>query len=58
MLRAASSRRSPPDALLTALLVPPPPLQYFPENPPARATFAVAGLPLGAKVEIEATALL
>ncbi|KAI7845641.1 hypothetical protein COHA_000755 [Chlorella ohadii] len=32
--------------------------KYFPENPPARATFAVKGLPLGAKVEIEATALL
>ena len=30
---------------------------YFPSNPPARATFAVKGLPLGAKVEIEATAL-
>lgn len=32
--------------------------KYFPENPPARATFAVKGLPLGALVEIEATALL
>ncbi|KAL4858779.1 Reactive Intermediate Deaminase A [Chlorella vulgaris] len=32
--------------------------KYFPEQPPARATFAVQGLPLGAKVEIEATALL
>ena len=31
--------------------------KYFPSNPPARATFAVKGLPLGAKVEIEATAL-
>ena len=31
--------------------------EYFPESPPARATFAVAGLPLGALVEIEATAL-
>ena len=32
--------------------------RFFPENPPARATFAVKGLPLGAVVEIEATALL
>ncbi|KAL4428163.1 hypothetical protein ABPG75_002252 [Micractinium tetrahymenae] len=32
--------------------------RFFPRNPPARATFAVKGLPLGAKVEIEATALL
>lgn len=32
--------------------------KYFPVDPPARATFAVKGLPLGAKVEIEATALL
>ena len=32
--------------------------RFFPENPPARATFAVKGLPLGAIVEIEATALL
>lgn len=31
--------------------------KYFPQNPPARATFAVKGLPLGAKVEIEAVAL-
>ena len=31
--------------------------KYFPSDPPARATFAVKGLPLGAKVEIEATAL-
>ncbi|MBN1554628.1 MAG: RidA family protein [Phycisphaerae bacterium] len=31
--------------------------QYFPEEPPARATFAVAGLPLGAMVEIEAIAV-
>lgn len=29
---------------------------YFPEDPPARATIAVAALPLGAKVEIEAVA--
>ncbi|PSC75989.1 translational inhibitor [Micractinium conductrix] len=32
--------------------------RFFPANPPARATFAVKGLPLGALVEIEATALL
>ena len=31
--------------------------KYFPSNPPARATFAVKGLPLGALVEIEAVAL-
>lgn len=31
--------------------------KYFPSEPPARATFAVKGLPLGAKVEIEAIAL-
>ena len=30
--------------------------EHFPENPPARATIQVAGLPLGAKVEIEAVA--
>ncbi len=30
---------------------------FFPENPPARATVAVAQLPLGALVEIEAVAL-
>lgn len=29
----------------------------FPNEPPARATFAVKGLPLGAKVEIDAVAL-
>jgi glycine hydroxymethyltransferase len=29
----------------------------FPENPPARATFAVKGLPLGALVEIDAVAM-
>jgi len=28
--------------------------EYFPTDPPARATFAVLGLPLGALVEIEA----
>jgi 2-iminobutanoate/2-iminopropanoate deaminase len=27
--------------------------EYFPENPPARATFAVRGLPAGALVEID-----
>lgn len=32
--------------------------RFFPQNPPARATFAVKGLPLGAVVEIEAIALL
>jgi 2-iminobutanoate/2-iminopropanoate deaminase len=31
--------------------------KYFPSNPPARATFAVKGLPLGALVEIDAVAL-
>lgn len=31
--------------------------QYFPENPPARTTFAVAGLPAGGLVEIDAIAL-
>ncbi len=30
--------------------------RYFPENPPARAAFQVAALPLGALVEIEAVA--
>ena len=29
----------------------------FPENPPARATFAVKGLPLGALVELDAVAM-
>ena len=32
--------------------------EYFPENPPARSTVAVAGLPKGALVEIEAVALI
>ncbi|GAB4516280.1 MAG: RidA family protein [Anaerolineae bacterium] len=32
--------------------------QYFSQNPPARSTFAVAGLPMGAMVEIEVVALL
>lgn len=31
--------------------------KYFPENPPARAAYAVRDLPLGVKVEIEAVAL-
>lgn len=31
--------------------------QYFPQDPPARSTVAVAGLPLGALVEIETVAL-
>ncbi len=31
--------------------------EFFPANPPARSTFAVAGLPLGALVEIECIAL-
>jgi 2-iminobutanoate/2-iminopropanoate deaminase len=30
----------------------------FPSDPPARAAFAVAGLPLGALIEIEAIALV
>ena len=30
---------------------------YYPTNPPARATYAVAGLPLGALIEIETTAV-
>ena len=29
---------------------------FFPENPPARAAFAAAGLPMGALVEIETVA--
>lgn len=32
--------------------------QFFPENPPARTTVAVAALPLGARVEIELIAFL
>ena len=32
--------------------------QYFPQDPPARSTVAVAGLPLGALVEIETVALV
>ena len=30
--------------------------KYFPQDPPARSTVAVAGLPRGVKVEIEVTA--
>ncbi|MEJ5241841.1 MAG: RidA family protein [Anaerolineales bacterium] len=32
--------------------------EFFPENPPARSTVAVAALPKGARVEIEAVALV
>lgn len=32
--------------------------EFFPSAPPARATVAVAGLPRGVKVEIEATAVV
>ncbi len=32
--------------------------EFFPENPPARSTVAVAGLPKGAAVEIELVALV
>ena len=32
--------------------------EYFPENPPARAAFAVAALPAGALIEIDAIAVL
>lgn len=31
--------------------------KYFPENPPARSCFAVAGLPMGAKLEVETIAV-
>jgi 2-iminobutanoate/2-iminopropanoate deaminase len=31
---------------------------YFPDEPPARATVAVAGLPRGARIEIDAVAML
>lgn len=31
--------------------------EYFPENPPARATFAVLGLPAGALIEIDCIAI-
>ncbi len=30
--------------------------RFFPESPPARATIQVAGLPMGARVEVEAVA--
>lgn len=32
--------------------------RYFPENPPARSTVQVAGLPKGVNVEVEVTVLL
>lgn len=32
--------------------------EYFPANKPVRTTFAVAGLPLGARVEIECIAVV
>jgi 2-iminobutanoate/2-iminopropanoate deaminase len=32
--------------------------EFFGENPPARSTVAVAGLPKGAFVEIEAVAII
>lgn len=32
--------------------------EYFPENPPARMTYAVAGLPANALVEIDAIAIV
>lgn len=32
--------------------------EFFPENPPARSTIAVAALPKGAAVEIEAVSML
>ncbi len=32
--------------------------RFFPSNPPARSTVAVAGLPLNARVEIEVIALI
>lgn len=32
--------------------------EFFPENPPSRSTIAVAGLPKGALIEIEAVAVL
>lgn len=31
--------------------------EFFPESPPARSTVQVAGLPLGARIEIEAVAV-
>jgi 2-iminobutanoate/2-iminopropanoate deaminase len=32
--------------------------RFFPQNPPARSTVQVAGLPLGGRVEIEVVALI
>jgi len=32
--------------------------EYFPKDPPARATFAVVGLPAGSLVEIDAITVL
>lgn len=32
--------------------------EFFPENPPARSTIAVAGLPRGGAVEIEVIAIV
>ena len=32
--------------------------EFFPDNPPARSTFAVAGLPRNALIEIETVALV
>jgi 2-iminobutanoate/2-iminopropanoate deaminase len=32
--------------------------RFFPQNPPARSTVQVSGLPLGARVEVEAIALV
>ena len=32
--------------------------EYFPSDPPARSTIGVAGLPLGARIEVEAIAQL
>jgi 2-iminobutanoate/2-iminopropanoate deaminase len=31
---------------------------YFPDNPPARSTFQVSALPMGAKVEVEMVATI
>ena len=31
--------------------------RYFPDSPPARTTIAAAGLPRGARVEIDAVAV-
>jgi enamine deaminase RidA (YjgF/YER057c/UK114 family) len=31
--------------------------EYFPENPPARMTYAVSALPLGALIEIDCIAI-